>query len=161
MKKVARKNSRFGLGWMPDLLDNRDHLYSAPLAKLRVLPTKAICAGSARKFLIRDKSVPALPTQSPQPLSLIEKSKSSVTSSHRDSSFIITRETLNTACRWITARKFATESRVWPSKAPVLKPSGLTTILLPIRPQISGLPEPSRGKSHRRLATKMLRNSAL
>jgi C1A family cysteine protease len=26
---------------MPDLPDNRDHLYSAPLAKLRVLPTKA------------------------------------------------------------------------------------------------------------------------
>src|SRR5438045_8492861 len=41
MKKVLRKNSRFGFGWMPDLPDNRDHLYSAPLAKLRVLPTKA------------------------------------------------------------------------------------------------------------------------
>src|SRR5438045_2675198 len=41
MKKVPRKNSRFGLGWMPDLPDNRDHLYSAPLAKLRVLPTRA------------------------------------------------------------------------------------------------------------------------
>jgi C1A family cysteine protease len=40
MKKVARKNGRFGFGWMPDLPDNRDHLYSAPLAKLRVLPTK-------------------------------------------------------------------------------------------------------------------------
>src|SRR5438046_9248769 len=41
MKKVLRKNNRFGFGWMPDLPDNRDHLYSAPLAKLRVLPTKA------------------------------------------------------------------------------------------------------------------------
>src|SRR5215468_12133180 len=41
MKKKPRKDSRFGLGWMPDLPDNRDHLYSAPLAKLRVLPTKA------------------------------------------------------------------------------------------------------------------------
>jgi len=40
MKKTTKKNSRFGLGWMPDLPDNRDHLYSAPLAKLRVLPTK-------------------------------------------------------------------------------------------------------------------------
>ena len=40
MKKVARRNGRPGLGWMPDLPDNRDHLYSAPLAKLRVLPTK-------------------------------------------------------------------------------------------------------------------------
>jgi hypothetical protein len=40
MKKVPRKNSRFGLGWMPDLPDNRDHLYSAPLAKLRVLPSR-------------------------------------------------------------------------------------------------------------------------
>ena len=40
MKKTARKNSRFGFGWTPDLPDNRDHLYSAPLAKLRVLPTK-------------------------------------------------------------------------------------------------------------------------
>ena len=40
MKRTAKKNSRFGFGWMPDLPDNRDHLYSAPLAKLRVLPTK-------------------------------------------------------------------------------------------------------------------------
>jgi len=40
MKKVARKNGRFGFGWMPDLPDNRDHLYSAR-AKLRVFPTKA------------------------------------------------------------------------------------------------------------------------
>jgi C1A family cysteine protease len=40
MKKVASRNGRPGLGWMPDLPDNRDHLYSAPLAKLRVLPTK-------------------------------------------------------------------------------------------------------------------------
>ena len=35
MKKTARKTSRFGFGWMPDLPDNRDHLYSALLAKLR------------------------------------------------------------------------------------------------------------------------------
>src|SRR4029077_17439986 len=41
MKKVAKRNGRPGLGWMPDLPDNRDHLYSAPLAKLRVLPAKA------------------------------------------------------------------------------------------------------------------------
>src|SRR5438045_6570620 len=40
MKRTA-KNSRFGFGWMPDLPDHRDHLSSAPLAKLRVLPTKA------------------------------------------------------------------------------------------------------------------------
>ena len=40
MKRTTKNNSRFGLGWMPDLPDNRDHLYSAPLAKLRVLPTK-------------------------------------------------------------------------------------------------------------------------
>ena len=40
MKRTTKNNSRFGLGWMPDLPDNRDHLYSAPLAKLRVLPSK-------------------------------------------------------------------------------------------------------------------------
>jgi C1A family cysteine protease len=40
MKKVAKRNGQFGFGWMPDLPDNRDHLYSAPLAKLRVLPSK-------------------------------------------------------------------------------------------------------------------------
>src|SRR5215468_12337959 len=40
MKTTTRKNSRFGFGWMPDLPDNRDHLYAAPLAKLRVLPNK-------------------------------------------------------------------------------------------------------------------------
>src|SRR2546430_490025 len=41
MKKTAKKNTRFGFGWMPDLPDTRDRLCSAPLAKLRVLPTKA------------------------------------------------------------------------------------------------------------------------
>jgi C1A family cysteine protease len=40
MKKPTRKNGRPGFGWMPDLPDNRDHLYAAPLAKLRVLPSK-------------------------------------------------------------------------------------------------------------------------
>jgi C1A family cysteine protease len=40
MKKAAKRNGQFGFGWMPDLPDNRDHLYSAPLAKLRVLPSK-------------------------------------------------------------------------------------------------------------------------
>ena len=40
MKKTTRKNGRPGFGWMPDLPDNRDHLYAAPLAKLRVLPSK-------------------------------------------------------------------------------------------------------------------------
>jgi hypothetical protein len=40
MKKLAKRNGRVGFGWMPGLPDNRDHLYSAPLAKLRVLPTK-------------------------------------------------------------------------------------------------------------------------
>ena len=41
MKRTTKRNNRLGFGWMPDLPDNRDHLYSAPLAKLRVLPTKA------------------------------------------------------------------------------------------------------------------------
>lgn len=40
MKKPTKKNCRPGFGWMPDLPDNRDHLYAAPLAKLRVLPSK-------------------------------------------------------------------------------------------------------------------------
>jgi C1A family cysteine protease len=40
MKKPTKKNGRPGLGWMPDLPDNRDHLYAAPLAKLRILPSK-------------------------------------------------------------------------------------------------------------------------
>src|SRR5439155_1046331 len=40
MKKPTRKNGRPGFGWMPDLPDNRDHLYAAPLAKLRLLPSK-------------------------------------------------------------------------------------------------------------------------
>ncbi len=41
MKRTTKNNRRFGFGWTPDLPDNRDHLYSAPLAKLRVLPSKA------------------------------------------------------------------------------------------------------------------------
>src|SRR4029453_12162793 len=41
MKKLGKKSGRPGFGWTPDLPDNRDHLYSAPLAKLRLLPPKA------------------------------------------------------------------------------------------------------------------------
>ena len=40
MKTKRRTSDRFGFGWMPDLPDNRDHLYAAPLAKLRLLPGK-------------------------------------------------------------------------------------------------------------------------
>ena len=40
MKKTRKENGRLGFGWMPDLPDNRDHLYAAPLAKLRLLPSK-------------------------------------------------------------------------------------------------------------------------
>src|SRR2546430_7378144 len=40
MKKLARNSKRFGFGWMPDLPDNRDHLYSAPMAKLGPLPSR-------------------------------------------------------------------------------------------------------------------------
>ena len=39
MKKISR-NTGLGFGWMPDLPDNRDHLYAAPLAKLRALPAR-------------------------------------------------------------------------------------------------------------------------
>jgi C1A family cysteine protease len=41
MKKLAKKNSHPGFGWMPDLPDNLDHLYAAPMAKLGPLPVKA------------------------------------------------------------------------------------------------------------------------
>jgi len=40
MKKTSRKTGDLGFGWTPDLPDNRDHLYAAPLAKLRALPAK-------------------------------------------------------------------------------------------------------------------------
>jgi len=40
MKKLARNSKRPGFGWMPDLPDNRDHLYSAPMAKLGPLPSR-------------------------------------------------------------------------------------------------------------------------
>jgi len=40
MKKLAKKSGRPGLGWMPDLPDNRDHLYAAPMAKLGPLPSR-------------------------------------------------------------------------------------------------------------------------
>jgi C1A family cysteine protease len=41
MKTLAKKNSGPGFGWVPDLPDNRDHLYGAPMAKLGPLPVKA------------------------------------------------------------------------------------------------------------------------
>lgn len=40
MKKLAKTIHRRGYGWMPDLPDNRDHLYAAPMAMLRRLPAK-------------------------------------------------------------------------------------------------------------------------
>src|SRR5438876_5451140 len=40
MKKLARNSKRPGFGCMPDLPDNRDHLYSAPMAKLGPLPSR-------------------------------------------------------------------------------------------------------------------------
>ena len=40
MKKPLKTIRRGGYGWMPDLPDNRDHLYAAPMAKLRRLPAK-------------------------------------------------------------------------------------------------------------------------
>src|SRR4051812_16965636 len=40
MKKPLKTIRRGGYGWMPDLPDNRDHLYAAPLLKLRRLPPK-------------------------------------------------------------------------------------------------------------------------
>ena len=40
MKKPVKKIRRGGYGWMPDLPDNRDHLYAAPMAKLGPLPAK-------------------------------------------------------------------------------------------------------------------------
>ncbi len=41
MKTSAKTTPRRGYGWMPDLPDNRDHLYAAPMAKLGPLPAKA------------------------------------------------------------------------------------------------------------------------
>jgi len=40
MKKLTKETVRPGFGWMPDLPDNRDHLYAAPMAKLGPLPAK-------------------------------------------------------------------------------------------------------------------------
>jgi C1A family cysteine protease len=40
MKKLTKKTVRPGFGWMPDLPDNRDHLYAAPMAKLGPLPSR-------------------------------------------------------------------------------------------------------------------------
>ena len=40
MKNLAKKSIRPGFGWVPDLPDNRDHLYAAPMAKLGPLPAK-------------------------------------------------------------------------------------------------------------------------
>src|SRR5438477_4180327 len=40
MKNRAKRNARPGFGWVPDLPDNRDHLYVAPMAKLGPLPAK-------------------------------------------------------------------------------------------------------------------------
>jgi len=41
MKTRAKQSSDLGFGWVPDLPDNRDHLYAAPMAKLGPLPRQA------------------------------------------------------------------------------------------------------------------------
>jgi C1A family cysteine protease len=41
MKVRTTNKNRLGYGWIPDLPDNRDHQYAAPMAKLRALPAKA------------------------------------------------------------------------------------------------------------------------
>ena len=41
MKKLPNQKPRLAYGWAPDLPDNRDHQYAAPMAKLRALPAKA------------------------------------------------------------------------------------------------------------------------
>src|SRR5205809_1587196 len=109
MKKVLRKNSRFGFGWMPDLPDNRDHLYSAPLAKLRVLPTKADLRRHCPKVYNQGEIGSCTANAIAAAIEFDRKKQNCATSFHRVSSFIITSEASNAACRLITERRFATE----------------------------------------------------
>jgi hypothetical protein len=109
MKKVARKNSRLGLGWMPDLPDNRDHLYSAPLAKLRVLPTKADLRRRCPKVYNQGQIGSCTANAIAAAVEFDRKKQNCATLSRHVSSFIITNEALSTACRSITARRFVTE----------------------------------------------------
>src|ERR1022692_2218084 len=160
MKKLPNQKPRLAYGWAPDLPDNRDHQYAAPMAKLRALRLKPIFATFVPLFTTRDKSVLAPPTRLPQPSNSIAKSKSSPTSSHHGSSFTTTSGAWNTACHSTAARKFATALRVLATKALAQKKNGLTTTLRLTRPRTSGWPELNRRKHHRSPATRTQRNSS-
>ncbi len=71
MKKLAKKGIRPGFGWMPDLPDNRDHLYAAPMAKLGPLPAKVDLRKRCRRFTTREKSALAPLMRSRRPSSSI------------------------------------------------------------------------------------------
>jgi hypothetical protein len=109
MKKTARKTSRFGFGWMPDLPDNRDHLYSAPLAKLRVLPTKVDLRRQCPNVYNQGQIGFCTANAIAAPSSSIAISKNRATLFRHVFSSIITNEPLSTAYHSITARRFATE----------------------------------------------------
>jgi len=94
---------------MPDLPDNRDHLYSAPLAKLRVLPTKADLRRRCPRVYNQGQIGSCTANAIAAAIEFDRKKQKLRDFIRRVSSFIITSEALNTACRSITARRSATE----------------------------------------------------
>ena len=68
-KLMSYKIARYG--WLPDLPDQRDHFYAAPVELAGgIAGARLICARNARRFMTRASSAVAPPTPSPEPSSL-------------------------------------------------------------------------------------------
>jgi hypothetical protein len=160
MKRTTRKNSRFGLGWMPDLPDNRDHLYSVPLAKLRVLPTKA----DLRRHCPRVYNQGQIGSCTANAIAAaieFDRKKQKLRDFIPSRLFIYYNErSIEHSVPLDNGAQIRDGIKVSQNKERVRKPSGLTTMRLPTQTPTSGLPAPSRGRNRHRLVTKTPRNSA-
>jgi C1A family cysteine protease len=159
MKKVARRNGRLGLGWMPDLPDNRDHLYSAPLAKLRVLPTKVDLRRRCPR-VYNQGQIGSCTANAIAAAIEFDRKKQKLRDFIPSRLFIYYNErSIEHSVPLDNGAQIRDGIKVSPNKERVRKPNGLTTMLLPIQTPTSGLPAPSRDRNRQRLVTKMQKNS--
>ena len=148
-----------GLGWVRDLPDPRDHMFSAPLTVLKTLPAAidlkpqfaiydqgriGSCTANALAGAIQFDRL-----KSHQAPDFVPSGSSSISTSGRSKA----------ASPTTRARSFATKSRPCRNSAPVLKRSGpMTTRRRPMKADRS-LRTASLRPSRRRLATRTRRNT--
>ena len=159
MKKLPNQKPRLAYGWAPDLPDNRDHQYAAPMAKLRALPAKAdlrnLCppvynqgqigsctANAIAATLEFDRKKQKLADFIPSRLFIYYNERSMEHSVPLDNGAQI-RDGIKSVGNQGAQKK-----------------NGLTTTLRLTRPRTSGRPELNRRKNHRSPATRTQRNSS-